>query len=388
MSQPPPFAAGRASVPSGSRFPWGKILLAVVPILLLLLVWVFGGFSSSGTKKAKDQPTPTARLSGKDPLAGMPKSHVGVRQNGADPGPVIIHASPSEAPAPDHSPKEPQNQALIDELTRQNQMLIEELKKARDKPPVAPQVAAPVRVDPDAQARKAEAKRLAEERRKEEKDAKDTLVFHKAERSQKELLHGPGLHPPIAPIMLQQGWKVNCSVEHEINSDIPGEIVARTLSPVYDSINGTVELIPPGSTLYGRQRGAVKFGEQRIPGVFSRLNFQNGSSLKFGKDLTILDASGQAGMTGDIDNHWGRLFASVIITGVLKGGAMGMGGYGGDIPQQIAGSVGQEASSEGQEKTKQFLNTNPTIIAAKGEGCLLIIDDDIAWPSQALQASR
>ena len=82
----------------------------------------------------------------------------------------------------------------------------------------------------------------------------------------------------------------------------------------------------------------------------------------------VTDQQGVAGLTGRVNNHWGRLFGAVFIGGALRGGTQAL-----QIGVAQAGGAGQVASgiaATGNQVTQQrlgrALDTRSTIEVDSG----------------------
>ncbi|MFC6281224.1 TrbI/VirB10 family protein [Polaromonas aquatica] len=123
-------------------------------------------------------------------------------------------------------------------------------------------------------------------------------------------------YPTNSPYTLHQGKIIPAVLGRQINSDLPGEITAYVVSNVYDSLGNGALLIPQGSVLAGRYNSEVKPGQERVLFAFNRLIMPNGQSFDLpgaqGSDL-----AGAAGITGDVNNHFFKMFSASFFTAWL-----------------------------------------------------------------------
>src|SRR5439155_15054787 len=109
--------------------------------------------------------------------------------------------------------------------------------------------------------------------------------------------------------------KLPCIVETAINSDVEGYLTARVSTNVYDTATGRHLLVPQGSTILGHdQSQQLLYGNERLPTISLTLTLPDGRSVDLGH-APITDQQGVAGLSGDVNNHWGRLFGAVFIGG-------------------------------------------------------------------------
>ena len=120
-----------------------------------------------------------------------------------------------------------------------------------------------------------------------------------------------------SPFVLAMGGFIPGMLVSGINSETPGQITATVTQNVMDSASQTHLLIPQGSQLVGTYSVVVAQGQTRVQVAWVRLNFPNGASL----DLSGMAGADQAGIAGfhdRVNRHFGRLFASALLTSSLS----------------------------------------------------------------------
>ncbi|EKD97336.1 MAG: hypothetical protein ACD_23C00966G0003 [uncultured bacterium] len=123
-------------------------------------------------------------------------------------------------------------------------------------------------------------------------------------------------YPTSSVYVLQQGKIIPAVLGRKINSDLPGEITAYVVSSVYDSLGKGAMLIPKGSVLVGRYNSEVKPGQERVLFAFNRLIMPNGQSFDL-PGAQGADLAGASGITGDVDNHFFKMFGTSFFTAWL-----------------------------------------------------------------------
>jgi type IV secretion system protein TrbI len=97
----------------------------------------------------------------------------------------------------------------------------------------------------------------------------------------------------------------------------------------------------------------------------------------------VTDQEGVAGLTGDVDQHYWRLFGAVFIGGALKGGmqamqtAMIQGAGAGQVASGIA-TYGNQATSR---VVGRALDTRPTIKVHAGQLCHVLLTKELKLPA-------
>lgn len=177
--------------------------------------------------------------------------------------------------------------------------------------------------------------------------------------------------------------KIPCVLETKIVSDVEGVFTCRVTTNIFDSATGRHLVIPQGSTVLGTDHASeLVYGNERLNTVSLKLAFPDGRSVDLGK-APITDQQGVAGLTGDVDSHYFRLLAAVLIQGVLKGGAQavstaaaGAAGAG----QVVVGVTGTGAQT-GQQITGPLLSTKPTITVEAGQLANVILLNELKLPA-------
>lgn len=119
-----------------------------------------------------------------------------------------------------------------------------------------------------------------------------------------------------SPYMVLQGAIIPAVLLTEVNSDLPGQLTAQVTMDVYDSIRGDHLLIPKGSRLIGQYNNDLKLGQERVMAAFRRMIFPNGTYVDL-MGMAVSDAQGQSGVTGEVDNHFWKMFGASFATAGL-----------------------------------------------------------------------
>lgn len=190
--------------------------------------------------------------------------------------------------------------------------------------------------------------------------------------------------PTVAEYVLAPGsGRLPCIVETAINSDVPGYLVARVSTNVYDSATGRHLLVPQGSAILGHDQSAqLLYGNERLDTISLTLSLPDGRSVDLGK-APITDAQGAAGLGGKVDNHWWRLLGAVFIGGSLRAGtqalqiALADQAGAGQIAAGYSGVINQAASP----RLGRALDTRPTITVEAGSLCNVLLIKPLSLPA-------
>jgi type IV secretion system protein VirB10 len=171
-----------------------------------------------------------------------------------------------------------------------------------------------------------------------------------------------------------------------INTSVPGPLVARVEEPVCDTLSGRNLLIPPGTWIYGEYDAAISYGQGIVQGVITRLTLPNGF-VKPLRRAVATEPDGSIGMTGQVDNHNGKLFQAGILSTILALPAALAGGTINPTTGQplygnvLASGIASGATRVGQTKINQQLSEAPTITKQPGDLIGIVFSSDVAMPS-------
>lgn len=115
---------------------------------------------------------------------------------------------------------------------------------------------------------------------------------------------------------IAQGSLIRGVLETAIQSDLPGFVRAEVAHDVY-SFDGSQLLIPKASRLVGQYRSGLVRGQTRVFVVWDRLLRPDGASILIGSPGT--DLLGRAGLEGDLDTHFFKIFGSSVLLSLVDG---------------------------------------------------------------------
>jgi type IV secretion system protein VirB10 len=180
------------------------------------------------------------------------------------------------------------------------------------------------------------------------------------------------LEPPPSPYAVMAGTTIEAALVTGLDSDLPGQIIASVTKPVFDTVTGRILLIPQGARLLGTYDSQTAMGETRAMVVWTRLILPDSRSIVLDR-LPGTDAQGLAGVTDQVDNHWGRVIGGAALSSLLDVGAelaapqedISTSG-GGQIVIATRNGVQDTINQVGQELTRRNLDLKPTIKVRPG----------------------
>ncbi len=140
--------------------------------------------------------------------------------------------------------------------------------------------------------------------------------------------------------------------------------------------------MPQGTRLIGEYDSKVAFGQERVLVIWTRLILPNGESINL-EGMPGADLSGYAGMTGRVNNHYGKLITGVVLGSVVGAGAqVAVGGQGAPNVPPTFGSLAvsgaaQNINQSAQQHTNKVLNMQPTIEVTPGDKINVFVTKDM-----------
>jgi type IV secretory pathway VirB10-like protein len=190
---------------------------------------------------------------------------------------------------------------------------------------------------------------------------------------------------PVTPYEVEAGAVIPAALVTEVNSDLPGTVVAQVSRDVYDSRTESMVLVPAGARLVGRYDDRVVAGQSRVLIAWTRLELPDGRSIVLPGEAAT-DGAGATGVAGAVNTHLGRLFGTASVLSLLSAGAelsqprtSGSVFAAPSVEQTIAGAAGTELSSVGTELVRQGLEVKPTIIVPAGSTVAVLLANDLVF---------
>lgn len=113
---------------------------------------------------------------------------------------------------------------------------------------------------------------------------------------------------------LWPGTSIPGILDTAINTDLPGNVIARVTRNIYDSQTGQTLLIPQGSILVAKYNSSVSYAQRRVQIVWDTLIRPDGFQLDL-DGMNSVDRSGMSGQGAEYHENWFEyLKAAGIIT--------------------------------------------------------------------------
>ncbi len=185
---------------------------------------------------------------------------------------------------------------------------------------------------------------------------------------------------PATPNSLQAGTVIPAILLTGIDTAVGGQVIAQIERDVYDSLTGSILLIPAGSRIIGSYQEGLKQGQGRVGVQWNVLQLPNGGSYQLGKSMIAADLSGYAGIPGIVHHHTGGMFRTGILTSAIAAlGSVASGNTRSDTSTYTAGQLAGQGSMANLMNTtstilqKEMMNAGPTItVGAGSEFCVFV----------------
>lgn len=180
--------------------------------------------------------------------------------------------------------------------------------------------------------------------------------------------------------MISEGTLIPAILLSEVNTDLPGPILARVSHNIWDSKTGQSLLIPQNSKLIGEYNSAVGNGQTRAQIVWTRIIYPNQQSVTLGRMVGV-DKKVTSGATGTVDNHYDKVALALLMTTTLGAGVrMTQGKYdpnSATVSEDFGNSLAQETARVGNRIADKMLSIKPTITVPLGERLNVFVEQDL-----------
>jgi type IV secretion system protein VirB10 len=199
--------------------------------------------------------------------------------------------------------------------------------------------------------------------------------------------HIARLQDPVTAFELKAGTVIPGVMISGINSDLPGFITAQVRQSVYDTTSGRYLLLPQGSKLFGQYDSQVVYGQERVLVVWNQVTFPNGQTLDL-SSMPGTDMSGYSGFTDQVNNHYLKIFGSVLLMSVMTTAAQQSQPSGDNnsnsnpnVSQTLAASVGSNSAQTMNMMVRKNLSIQPTLEIRPGYLFNIVVTKNMVFES-------
>lgn len=163
-----------------------------------------------------------------------------------------------------------------------------------------------------------------------------------------EVTENPNFFPEEPKALLTTGTTIPVTLLTGITSKLSGEVIAQVRQDIYDSLTGSILLIPAGAKLIGSYS---EQSEGRVSIKFKSIIMPNTKEIELSSARAI-DGIGYTGVKDKYTEHTGRQIGSALIGAVLSA-AVGSGSSGESSDKR---SSAQEARDEAVASTMKTID--------------------------------
>ncbi|GMO61582.1 MAG: hypothetical protein Ta2A_07750 [Treponemataceae bacterium] len=181
------------------------------------------------------------------------------------------------------------------------------------------------------------------------------------------------------------GSIVQAVLETAINTDLPGNVIARVTHNVFDSLTGKKLLIPQGTLLVAKYNSSVSYAQSRVQIVWDTLVRPDG----FYVELEGMPAVDKAGMSGQEAQKKGNWFEYVKAAGIISMFSIAnskmaeeAGKYSSTgVQEGIVNGNAEFLNQVGSNIVSQAMNIQPTLIVTNGTAINIMLNKTIYLPA-------
>ncbi len=168
-----------------------------------------------------------------------------------------------------------------------------------------------------------------------------------------------------------------------INTDLPGVVLGRVSSPIYNSSSGEHLLIPAGTTLMGRYDSHISYGQRRVLIVWNFMTRRDGVSLDLG-GMPGTDLQGYSGVEGDkVNTHLWKKLGALGLSTLLDLGKHELqyqASQWANGSKEVVSDFGSSVSSGVDQYTSFTMQQQPTITIREGSSLRVIVTAPLMVP--------
>ena len=144
-----------------------------------------------------------------------------------------------------------------------------------------------------------------------QKQAKGNVRYQLTDKDYSPLEKDLSTLPVDRSRILTTDMRINAVLDDDINSQIPGRVIAIVDKPVF-SPNGRFILLPVFTKITCEYKGVELYGQTRLPITCDRAIRPDGVSISLSEAI-VADQMGRTGLTGDVDNRTFETYAGAFM---------------------------------------------------------------------------
>src|SRR5262245_42654077 len=198
----------------------------------------------------------------------------------------------------------------------------------------------------------------------------------------KDIIHRARWAMPAEPLKtIYKDQEMIGTLRRSMNSDVPGIAICDLTLPLYDRFGYDQLIVDKKTAVILKQEGKLDFGASRIPVRVDQVIMPTGEVWEV--KAVGEDAEGKTGLTGSVNNHYGKLILAAGINALLSLGSNALAGtpqgFYQNPAQQAARETSQSVSRDSRSITERQLHVPPTVEIAAGTPCLIQLDETVTF---------
>ena len=169
-----------------------------------------------------------------------------------------------------------------------------------------------------------------------------------------------------------------------VNTDLPGNVIARVTQNIYDSRTGKNLLIPQGTLLVAQYNSSVSYAQRRVQIVWDILIRPDGYQIEL-EGMNGVDPQGMAGIKAAYNENW---FEYVKAAGIISLFSVANA----KLTEEVASRASEEMATAVVTANAEFIRDiggnliskaieiQPTLTVANGERISVMLNKNIFLP--------
>jgi type IV secretion system protein TrbI len=159
-------------------------------------------------------------------------------------------------------------------------------------------------------------------------------------------------------------------LETAVNTDLPGNVLARVTRNIYDSLTGRKLLIPQGTILIAKYNSSVSYAQRRVQIVWDTLIRPDGFQLDLA-GMNSVDKSGMSGQEAEYHENWFEYLKAAGIITLFSLANASMTDTAAKYAQDASASAVANANNQmvnqlGGNMVSRAMNIQPTLTVKNG----------------------
>lgn len=191
--------------------------------------------------------------------------------------------------------------------------------------------------------------------------------------------------------VLYPSMAIYAALEHDVNSDVPGEVRMVVVQDVPDLYMQGNILIPQYTHLFASQDGVPSYGQGAINLKVRLGQTPGGVMIDFTKTVAQ-DGTGQAGLRGSVDYHWVQVGAAAILTALMSTATQSLvsqrGTFYPSFEEEAARNAARSLEKSGNDIVRRELQRPPTVRLKHGDPVMIQLKEAISLQTHPAVVAR